>query len=1303
MLWDRTPQFCSLQSSSHATVIQQCFQGAIMHKGLVLTAIALVIGASMADADLFAAPQVTASVIRSEDQEIVTPAKWSTELVTRCLERRQEGERKLTRLRDQAKENPRTAEDLVFADKEQRARTKVIDSERKRYFARLSFFLLGDRAQSLRPGETGRRTSGPDPLQQSLKLLFGDATSCEMEAFQATLLFTYFNVPFTQGRLKAVADERVLSDVAEMTSHDHGSGEGAEASYRAIDREMSRKAQAYPRDLMRRLKQVASIQVADLRAKQTKAGPEAQEELHKNLESTLRQPDDGPLADALTRDEPELTALLNRMNTYIDRAAEPARIRTYVHARTDEFEGALRTSIPDKQVNRLETLIDQAMFPTEAALAILQRQSVDQTVARVNAIIDRWFREDALPAVEASLFDDPFSAYWFFVQTGGLPRAGRPYAGSNLTLAEGVEFSLDRLRAQPPAAFLKQLFEVRIPGHFSEEYVALEQELRETVLSRLEAFEMVAKAPVSPAARTRLEAFVRDPNETDTISTIDVYRWLIADSNRVGGSVDRTLVGAGLEVMRLAKERRLNAYLERVRMEDPTGEGERLVRYLRTAGDMMLELERRQGVDRRFHQGTEAGVVGWLFGGFLIGNTVPIQLWVPGGVNGAEFAELMNEISPKNPKSENTYNAKEATRIALVHDGAEHRAAAERIVDEAENFVNIAGFDWKRDAGGRRLTYRVMAKKLGISGAGFDRFLERFDSGLRIDPEDQAQTPFFDIPAPLMKNLIVYELLQTSTSPDISLVRNTLRQVEREFECSSVKACGDLSPLVALAGRQYDAQKAVSDANYAAAWQVFRTLQRLFEEREPAWSDTRPRSSLSSYLTDGDDVRRFVNRYGLHRRDAPGTPLPINIIVDGKQSLIMNSSWGLASDPPYVRDTPINDLYEPLMEFGAQVVLWKGVLEFPWHIGPVPVPGRKVFGKIPMPFIPYPWLAAVPGFGWAGTGMSLFLQFSAATDPRNWWAMVTHVKHFSNEREALESGLGIGSKYNNDRSGFKTWHDMGVVVEGPIVNDANDYYVRIFNEARKNNSGNAGSKGVRIRALEYNDYRGYTDQVPDAEIRNPSWFITTDPEHADFNYRAALLSALAAAQNNIYLESSFFSDPLVPRMLIRKAREFRGRVNCEDATAIACSEMKREAVKIHIILPGASDKPVLDTVATTEFHEMLHLGVKIYRWDPPEGWSATKMLHTKAWLVDYEPGGGGLAYVGSSNATQRSHILDEEAGIVSTSPTFADEVYARLFEPDISRDSRVETPENFHVTRATNPAIRSGRWMRRFLLSLFFI
>ena len=36
-------------------------------------------------------------------------------------------------------------------------------------------------------------------------------------------------------------------------------------------------------------------------------------------------------------------------------------------------------------------------------------------------------------------------------------------------------------------------------------------------------------------------------------------------------------------------------------------------------------------------------------------------------------------------------------------------------------------------------------------------------------------------------------------------------------------------------------------------------------------------------------------------------------------------------------------------------------------------------------------------------------------------------------------------------------------------------------------------------------------------------------------------------------------------------------------------------------------------------------------------------------------------------------------------------VFNRLFLPDMTDDSRIETTENFHVVISTNPAIRAGR------------
>jgi phosphatidylserine/phosphatidylglycerophosphate/cardiolipin synthase-like enzyme len=96
------------------------------------------------------------------------------------------------------------------------------------------------------------------------------------------------------------------------------------------------------------------------------------------------------------------------------------------------------------------------------------------------------------------------------------------------------------------------------------------------------------------------------------------------------------------------------------------------------------------------------------------------------------------------------------------------------------------------------------------------------------------------------------------------------------------------------------------------------------------------------------------------------------------------------------------------------------------------------------------------------------------------------------------------------------------------------------------------------------------------------------------------------------------------------------------------------------------------------------------------------MLHSKVWLIDYEPGRGGLAYVGAANATQRSHLADNEAGILSNDPDFADQVYERVFRPDITEDSRVESGESFHVVWSSSAIVRASRWLRRLLVDLFW-
>src|SRR5262249_44845031 len=113
-----------------------------------------------------------------------------------------------------------------------------------------------------------------------------------------------------------------------------------------------------------------------------------------------------------------------------------------------------------------------------------------------------------------------------------------------------------------------------------EQQEALETELRDVVLTRQEALNLIVDSKLSPERRKRLEAYLQDPKESATVSSIDVYRWIIADSNTIGGDVDQNLVAAALELLRVAKQQRLDAYLARFRQEVPRADEARLMSYL---------------------------------------------------------------------------------------------------------------------------------------------------------------------------------------------------------------------------------------------------------------------------------------------------------------------------------------------------------------------------------------------------------------------------------------------------------------------------------------------------------------------------------------------------------------------------------------------------------------------------------------------------------------------------------------------------------------------------------------------------
>lgn len=1177
-----------------------------------------------------------------------SPDDWARHALARCAQIAEHLQAADDRLEARLTDTAPSGEESAFLDRERTNRARADRRGRSAGLARLDTLLFGrkqrlsDLAKAMR-GESFR-----------LGDVLSEADACALEVLEATTFFSVFGLSFDAPRVSVPGRSGQFEALGTTITEHLAQGRTLEEIF----------------EIMR-----------------PRAGDDTFAHVHAVARAAL-----GLGSTLATDGQPSnLDARLQQLVEAMELAAEPLRIDTYLHWKVQQIEGAIGVPVPESASEQLSRRAENLLFRNVGAMRRLQASTPAATVAALTPVVDEWFSATALPGIRQALTRDPFAAYWLYVHSGLTAAPQVAFAGSRVPVRPTL--ALSSLQQLPLGEALARVRAAQIPRSFLERHAELETAFSSVTISETEALERIDRGATSPKVRQRLRGFVSARARASGFSSIDVYSAIVRDASKIEGRVDWDVATAALDVLHDVKRERLDALVKQIVARDTSGDT-RLRDYLAGTAGLMLELERRQAKERRFQQRTSGAVVGWVLSQFLVGGGVPVELWPPEGVLGDEFAGLVDELTPKNPRSGNQYEGKAAERVHLVHDGREYHDALIEVIASARHFVNVSAFDWKTDVGGRDIAYRLMAKKLGIDGPQYEQFLRHFRQGLPLAPTDATATPFYDIPTNRLKDLLIWYAFQESDHPDIAAARHAARAAGATLACAAVTTCGDLSALQELT------TSSATPGDATRADEAYRHIETLFASRTPAPRDMQRRRALRDYVEDPDALRRFVRTYGLKRHDQPDEPFPINVVADSKQTFFNIRRRERSPYFPYLASDPIRDIYFPLLEFDIRLVLWKGPLEFPWRVGGVPLPGKKLFGRIPMPFVPYPWISAIPGFGWAGPVTSVFLQYLLASDPRVYWAMVNHTKSWSNEAMALESGMGMGSKYFNLYDEHRTWHDMGVVVHGPPVDDVNDHFVQVFNQARVNNTGIPTSRGVPIPKLDYADFRPARPQASPGTHR--TWLLTTHPEQGDSNYRGVFMAALAAARRNIYIENSFFSDPLIARMLMRKAREFRGRVSCEGLSDLACAAARRDAVRIHLILPDSSDKPIVDAVGAADFYEMLHLGIKVHRWNAWEGWSAAGMLHTKAWLIDYEPGQGGLTYVGAANATQRSHLSDNEAGILSTSPDLAREVHDRLFRPDITTDSRIEPPEGLHVVRGSNPAVRGSRWLRRLLVDLFW-
>lgn len=1191
-------------------------------------------------------------VLSVQGQETVTEEEWARLQMARCGREEERRADNLQKLTDTLQREAQSKEELAFPKAEAEAHAKLLKKERRLRLAELEYLLFRTQKEAVEAMllRQVRSAAAPEPLdratfRKAMRLFIGSATPCALTALESTLVVADFGLPLKREWTEEVVSAgQILEEVENKYAYEAEAGKSSEQVYLEL--------RPAGRD---QTKLLTKTFLQEILASSTES---------KTLSSDVQR------------------RLVDDLQEFLYLAAEPLRMEMYLDILVGDFERCVGVRSEERAIDHLQKRVRDHLFKNAKMMRSLAQSPPHENARKLAQVVDDWLKKEGLPELERRVFEDPFSAYWFYVQTGMVARRPAAFHGSRLRVDADTP-ELKALEGLSLDAAQATILREKVPNAFVARFQALERRMTDTVMPSEEFLSRARSDRVAESVQQRLRKTVDEVATNGSISSVDLMSIFVRDASRFQGAPDTQALLSGLKVLREAKREAVNGEIEAL-LE--TRDRQRLVSYLRTAGEWMLEIEEREAREKHFQESTGGGPVGWILRKTAIANGMPPELWAPRGVGGDAFAQLIDEVVSANPKSGRSYHSKEMSDIQFLDSGEAYHQKLVKVINDAKEFLNIQQFDWKLDRGGKEIAYRLMAKKLGLSGQEYDTLANEFSGGAPLNTRMKEKTLFYDIPTTKIKNLLFYKLFAGSDRQTIASVREKLESsLGAHLQCPNVASCGDLSALRAKTGSRYNKRRENEPA-YREAWEAYRALDSLFEEHAPGLRDVHPRRSLAEYVKRRAATQRFIRRYGLKRADAPDAPLDINVVMEGKRD-----SWNL-----YYKG---GKLHGPLYQFDVKYVPWKGWIEYPWHVGRAPLPGRWLGGVIPIPYVPWPWLAAAPGFGWAGAGSSLALQHLAATDIRNDWGMLTHGKNISNEFEALESGMGFGTKYFNLYPGFRTWHDTGVVAQGSLTGDANDQFIKAFNRARLNNRGLPAAQGLKVPRLNYADYayQGKDEQG------YRSWFLTTDPDARDYNYRGVFLATLAAARENIYIENAFFSDSIISKMLVRKAREFRARTDCEGLTELACAAKKRNAVNIYLILPRSTDQPLVDVVSRSDYFDMINEGVKIYLWNPTRDYAAKRMLHTKAWLVDYREGQQALTYVGSHNANQRSLWADNEMGILTSSPDFAKSVHEDLFRQDMREGTTLTNPSFYNIERKIRPVRSLGRFVRRVMVDLLWV
>lgn len=244
-------------------------------------------------------------------------------------------------------------------------------------------------------------------------------------------------------------------------------------------------------------------------------------------------------------------------------------------------------------------------------------------------------------------------------------------------------------------------------------------------------------------------------------------------------------------------------------------------------------------------------------------------------------------------------------------------------------------------------------------------------------------------------------------------------------------------------------------------------------------------------------------------------------------------------------------------------------------------------------------------------------------------------------RIGFVAGLCVGQMWvGYPDKGVEGWRDTGVEVIGPAVADIEQAFAQTWAE-----TGKALPKEELVAASEI----AVAGEVP---VR----IVASVPNTAGL-YRLDQMIA-AMARETLWLTDAYFAGTSPYVQALRAAA--------------------LDGVDVRLLVPRATDLPVMRALSRSGYRPLLEAGVRVYEWNGP-------MIHAKTAVAD-----GRWARVGSSNLNLASWITNWELDAVVEDQNFGEQM-EHMFLLDLKHSTEVVLTARRKVSAPSKPRIRRLR------------